>query len=223
MECLGFRYFYLEDGMKKKNIRRLTVIGILSSVAGVLMFVEFPLFFLPDFYKIDLSEIPVLIGAFAYGPVAGIIIEAIKNIIHLILKGTTTMGVGELANFLIGVSFVVPASIIYFRKKTRKHAVIGMTVGALSMAVMGALLNAFVLLPIYAFVYSDGNTVYTVADFVYLGTLANPLVDNSLFKFMIFSVVPFNLLKAIVTSILVILIYKRVSHIIKAKDGEKLG
>jgi riboflavin transporter len=211
-----FQVFLLGDYMKKNSIRKLTVIGVLSSVSAVLMFLEIPLGFLPEFYKLDLSEIPILIAAFAYGPVVGIIIELIKNLIHIVIKGTSTMGVGELANFLIGISLVVPASLIYFKKKTRKHAIIGLIIGALSMAAAGALLNAFVLLPIYAYVFNS-----TVADWVHLGTLANPLVNESLFNFMLFSVVPFNLIKAILSGAIVILIYKRVSHIIKAKDSEQ--
>ncbi len=199
---------------KKKNIRKIAVIGILSSLATALMFLEIPLPFLPDFYKIDLSEIPVLIGAFAFGPLVGIIIEAIKNIVHMFLTGINAFGIGELANFLVGISLVVPASLIYFHNKSRKNAIIGMFVGTLTMAVVGALLNAFVLLPLYAIVYSTPETHYTVNSFVYLGSLVNPLVKN-LFTFMLFAVVPFNLLKGILDSIIVIIIYKRVSHLIK--------
>ena len=114
--------------MKKKSTRILVFAGVLASVSAVLMFLEFPLGFAPSFYKMDFSEVPVLIGAFAYGPVVGIIIEAVKIIVRTSIVGSQTMGVGELANFLIGISFVVPASIIYKAHKTKKSAIIGLVV-----------------------------------------------------------------------------------------------
>jgi riboflavin transporter FmnP len=128
------------------------------------------------------------------------------------------MGVGELANLLIGLSFVVPASYIYKMHKTRKNAVIGLVVGTLSMATIGALFNAFLLLPAYAYFMSTPDVTYTVSDFVYLGTLVNPLVTN-LFSFIMFAVVPFNIIKGILTGTIVVLIYKRISMLIKAKDA----
>jgi riboflavin transporter FmnP len=133
--------------------------------------------------------------------------------------GSITMGVGELANFLIGISLVVPASMIYYRHKTRKRAVIGLVVGTFAMVTMGAVLNAFVLLPAYAFFMSTPEYTLTIADFVAAGAAVNPLVTN-LFSFIMFAVVPFNLFKGILVSAVVILIYKRVSMLIKAKDSE---
>jgi len=203
--------------MKKKDTRRLVAIGILASVATVLMFLEIPLWFTPGFYKIDLSEIPVLLGAFAFGPGAGVLIEVVKVIVNTAIEGTTTMGVGEIANFLIGLSFVLPASFIYYKQKTRKRAIIGLSAGILSMVVVGAILNAFILLPAYAYFLSTAEVVYTVDSFVYLGSLVNPLVKD-LPTFIMFAVVPFNLVKGVLTSIIVILIYKRISSLIKSHD-----
>ncbi len=204
--------------MKRFSTRDLVTIAILSSLAGVLMFpvFEFPVWFAPpDIYKLDFSEIPVLIGAFAIHPLAGVIIEGVKIIIALIIKGgSITMGVGELANFLIGIAFVLPSSIIYHKHKTRKNAVIGLLVGTLSIMVFGALLNAFVLLPVYAFFLEA-----PISAFVGMGTAVNSNVD-SLWKFIALITVPFNLFKGIMISTVVILIYKRVSHLIKAKDRE---
>ena len=121
-----------------KNIAK---IAILSAIATVLMLFEFPLPFAPSFYKFDFSEIAVLLGAFAMGPVAGALIEAVKIVLNLLFNGTITMGVGELANFLIGSALCVPAAIIYKRHKTKKNAIIGMAVGTACMAVAGAVLN----------------------------------------------------------------------------------
>lgn len=204
---------------KKKSIRKLLIIALLGTISVVLMFLEFPLWFAPSFYEFDFSEVPVLVGAFAFGPLAGITIEAIKIILNLIFTSSITMGVGEIANFIVGISLVVPASIIYHRNKTKKQALIGLVVGILSMAFFGALMNAFVLLPAYAFFLSTPEWAVTVADFVAMGSALNPLITN-LFTFIMFAVVPFNLFKGVLVSVVVLLIYKRVSMLIKAKDSE---
>jgi riboflavin transporter FmnP len=205
--------------MKKKSTRKLVSIAILASVAAVLMFLEFPLWFAPNFYEMDFSEVPVLIGGFAFGPLAAMAIEAVKVIVRTAIMGTQTMGIGELANFLMGVAFIVPASYIYQINKTRKNAIIGVTVGVVSMAFVSAILNWLVLLPAYAFYLSSPEYTITIADFVSMGSAVNPLVEN-LATFILFAVVPFNLLKGILTSVVVILIYNRVSLLFKAKDSE---
>ena len=132
---------------ERSNLRNLVQIGMLGAVSVVLMMFEIPLFFAPSFYKIDLSEIPVLIGTFAMGPVAGMFIELIKVVLHMLFKGSSTAGVGDFANFLIGCAMIVPAGLIYQKKKSKKSAVIGMIAGTLFMAFIGCFLNAFVLLP----------------------------------------------------------------------------
>jgi riboflavin transporter FmnP len=203
----------------RTDIRKLLIIALLSTISIVLMLFDFPLFFAPNFYELDFSEIPVLVGAFAYGPLTGVIIEAVKILLNLMFTGSITMGVGELANFLIGISLVVPASVIYYRHKTKKRALIGLVVGTFTMVTVGALLNAFVLLPAYAFFLSTPQYTLTIADFVAAGAAVNPLVNN-VFSLIMFAVVPFNLLKGILVSVVVLLIYKRVSMLIKAKDSE---
>ena len=203
---------------KKTDMTKLIVIAMLGAIGFVLMLLEFPLWFVPSFYELDFSEVAVLVGAFAYGPIAGMAIEAIKILLNLAYTGSITMGVGELANFLIGISFVIPAAIIYKRHKTKKMAIIGLVVGVLVMAFVGALLNAFLLLPAYAYFLSTPSSPITVDSFVYLGQLVNPLVTN-LFSFIMFAVVPFNLIKGLLTSAVVIVIYKRISMVLKAKDA----
>ena len=203
----------------RTNIRKLLIIALLSTISIVLMLFDFPLFFAPNFYELDFSEIPVLVGAFAYGPLTGVIIEAVKILLNLMFTGSITMGVGELANFLIGISLVVPASVIYYRHKTKKRALIGLVVGTFTMVTVGALLNAFVLLPAYAFFMSTPQYTLTIADFVAAGAAVNPLVNN-VFSLIMFAVVPFNLFKGVLVSVVVLLIYKRVSMLIKAKDSE---
>lgn len=212
-------HFFIFKGeliMKRKSIQKMTIIAILSAMAAILMLIEIPLGFAPDFYKLDFSEVPVLIGAFALGPIAGVIIEAVKILLNFMINGTITFGVGEVANFLIGLSIVVPASCIYTRHKTRKFAIIGLGIGIVSMTVLGALLNAFVLLPVYASVFGT-----SVDGLVAVGTLVNPSITN-LTGFILLAVVPFNLVKGILVSVVVILVYKRVSFLIKGKDHDEV-
>jgi len=192
----------------KKNIMKLSVIGIFGSLAFVLMILSIPIV---GPYELDFSEVPVMLGAFAYGPVVGFLIEGIKIFLDVTIGGASkTAYVGELANFIIGLSFVLPASFIYFRRKTKKQAVIGLAVGVIVMTITGALMNAFVLLPLYAELWFGDSLTALLAVYNF----------NSLFKFIIFATVPFNLLKGISVSIIILLIYKRVSIIIKAKDSE---
>ena len=133
--------------------RGIAKIAILAAVSFILMMFEFPLPFAPSFYKLDLSEVGVLLGGFAIGPAAAAAIEGLKIVLNLLFTGTTTAYVGEFANFVIGCSFAVTASLIYRHHKTRKNALIGMTVGTVTMALVGALVNALVLLPMYSVLY----------------------------------------------------------------------
>lgn len=186
-------------------------IGMLGAIAVVLMLFEIPLWFAPIFYKIDLSEVPVLIGTFSMGPVAGILIELIKILVNFIINGTETAGIGEMANFLIGCSLIVPAGFIYKHKKSRKNAIIGLAVGTLTMAAVGSVLNAFVLLPIYAKAFN-----MSIENIVATGTAVNASI-TSISTFVIFAVTPFNLLKGAVVSIVTILLYKNISPILRQK------
>ncbi|HAE43553.1 MAG TPA: ECF transporter S component [Clostridiales bacterium] len=194
--------------LKRGHVKVLTKISMLSAVAGVLMLLQTPLWFAPNFYKLDFSEVAVLIGGFALGPVAAIIIEFIKILLNLVLNGTMTGGVGEMANFLIGCSLVVPASVIYHRNKTMKSAVIGMVIGIVTMAIFASLANYFVLLPVYAKVYG-----VPLEFFVNMGNALNSSI-NSLETLILYAVVPFNLLKGIAVSAVTVLIYKKVSPIL---------
>ncbi|MDF2538998.1 MAG: hypothetical protein K0S76_2019 [Herbinix sp.] len=192
------------------SVRALTVIAMLAGLATVLMLYEIPLWFAPYFYELDFSEVPVLIGAFALGPVAGIIIEAVKILLNLVINGTDTVGVGEFANFLIGCSLVVPAAVIYQKKKSFQSAVIGLATGTIIMVLIGSILNAFVLLPVYAYFY--GAPLNALID---IGTEVNPAIQN-LSTFIFYAVAPFNLLKGVLVSVITILLYKRLSSVIKS-------
>lgn len=194
---------------KITDIRSIAVVGVLGALAAIVMMLEIPLPFLPPFYKLDFSEVPVLLGGFALGPVSAALIEAIKVILHMILGGgTQTVGIGEFANFLFGCSLVVPASIIYRIHKNRKTALIGMGVGTIIMIIVGALINAFVLLPVYAIAFH-----MPMAMLIQLGTNVNSSITD-LTSFVMLATTPLNLIKAVLVSIITFLLYKRVSPIL---------
>ena len=196
--------------MKTKwSIQKLIYTGMLAAVAGALMSLEFSVPMMPPFYKIDFSEVPVLVGCFAMGPFAGAVIELIKIILHVAISGTTTAGVGDVANFLIGCAFIIPAGLIYKKKKTRNGAIVGMAAGTVFMTVVGCFLNAFVLLPTYAKAFG-----MPIDALVGMGSAINGKITG-LSTFVVFAVAPFNLLKGVLVSMIVFLIYKKISPIFK--------
>lgn len=199
----------VKRSVSRVELRTLVQIAMLGAVSVVLMMFEIPLWFAPSFYKLDFSEVPVLIGTFALGPVAGVAIEFIKVVLHLLFKGTTTAGVGDLANFLIGCSMIVPAGMFYRRKKTRKNAAIGMMVGTVIMVVVGSAVNALVLLPVYAAAFG-----IPMDALVGMGSALNPAITN-VATFAAFAVAPFNLLKGVAVSVITMILYKYVSPILK--------
>lgn len=194
---------------KRMNVKMMVSVAMLGAVSIVLMLFEFPLWFAPPFYKLDFSEVPVLIGAFMFGPLAGMLIELIKILLNLIINGTITAGVGEAANFAIGCAIVIPAAMIYKRNKTRKSAIIGLTIGTIIMVIVGCFLNAYVLLPAYAKAFGSD-----IGGLVAAGTAVNGAIKN-LSTFVLFGVAPFNLLKGVIVSIITIFLYKKLSVILR--------
>ena len=192
---------------KKPNIFStpyLTRMAILTAIAFILFLVQIPVV---AFYKLDLSNIPVLLGAFSMGTVPGIIILALKC--ALALLRTTSAGVGDLADFLMSAALIIPASVIYHRNKTRKTALIGMAVGTLCMVVVGVLANKFIMLPFYMGAYHmdmDGILKF-----------ANVAGVDSEWKLLLLITAPFNLLKGVVLSIVTGLIYKPLSPLLHTK------
>ena len=200
--------------MERSRTRTIAQVAMLGAVAGVLMNFEVPLPFLaPSFYQLDFSEIPALIGSFAMGPVAGMLIELVKILVHLVTKGTMTAGVGDVANFIFGCSYVIPAGLIYRyqHKKTRTHAVAGMAVGVILTTILACFINAFVLLPAYGAAFG-----MPVSKLVGLGTAVNPHI-TSLSTFVIFAVAPFNLIKGVAVSAIVFVIYKKISPVLRMR------
>ncbi|MFQ9516443.1 MAG: ECF transporter S component [Eubacterium sp.] len=203
--------------MKKLfTTKNLVLMAMFSALATVLMLLEFPLpFIAPSFYEIDLSEIPILIGSFMMGPVAGVIMEAVKILLKLLIKGTSTAYVGDFANFCIGCCLVIPASIIYKHKKSKKNAFIGMAAGTAVMAAAGVILNYFVMIPFY--VKAFGMPLDAI---IGAGASINPLISNKL-TFVLICVAPFNIVKGVIDGLITALIYKRISTLIKGIGNKK--
>ena len=200
-----------KDGTTRNTgVRTMVQIAMLAAVATVLMLWEVPLpFIAPSFYKLDLSEVPIMIGAFAMGPLAAAVIELIKILLNFVLNGTTTAGVGELGNFIMGCALVMPAGFIYKQAKTKKHAIIGMVTGIVCMAVASALVNGLLLLPAYGKAFG-----MPVDAFIQMGSAVHGSVHN-LLTFAALIIFPFNLFKYTLTSLIVFLIYKRIRVVLK--------
>ena len=190
---------------KVSKARRISIVGICSAIAAVLHMLDFPLLFLaPEFYKLDFSELPVMLCGFYLGPAAAVTCEGIKILLKLLLKGTSTAFVGDFANFCVGCSLVLPAVIVYHLKKSRKSAIIGLIVGTATITVFGSAFNAIYLLPKFAQLY--GMPLETI---IAMGTTVNSgICDIS--TFVLLAVAPLNLIKGVAISVLTMLLYKRI-------------
>ncbi len=195
---------------QKSKINRMTVIALLSAVAFVLMFFEFPIpFIAPPFYELDFSEVPALIGAFMFGPSAGVAIEGIKILLKIVIKGTTTAFVGDLSNYILGCVYVIPAAVIYHMNKTKKNAIIGMTVSGILLIIVGTVFNALYLLPKFSELHGMPMDLL-----IGMGTKVNASVSD-VYSFVAICVAPFNLLKSLADGIIVSVLYKYVSRVLK--------
>lgn len=209
----------LEKAARKKNdvqepifsTRKVAMIGMFSAVAMLLHLFDFSLPFAPPFYKLDFSELPILVGTFAFGPAAGVMMEFIKILLKLCVKGTSTAFVGDLANFVIGCSFILPASAIYAFRKNKKTAIFACVTGTLIMTVFGTAFNAVYLLPAFSRLYS-----LPLDNLLAMGSEVNPWVqEGSIVSFVVACVAPLNLIKGISVSVVTMLIYKPLSPVIK--------
>ena len=197
---------FLPEKRKVTAARRVSIIGICAAIATVLHVLDFPLLFLaPDFYKLDFSELPVLLCGFYLGPSATIACEGVKILLKLLVKGTSTAFVGDFANFVVGCSFVLPATIWYHAHKSKHSALIGMVLGTLSMALLGSAFNAIYLLPKFSQLF--GLPLETI---IAMGAKIHAGVTN-VTTFVMLCVAPLNLLKGTAVSILTMLLYKRVA------------
>lgn len=193
---------------KKKNIVYITKIACLGAIATLLMLLEFPLPFAPAFYELNFSEVAVLVAGFALGPMAAVWTELIKILLNIIINGTDTAFVGELSNFLMGIAYALPAAFIYKHKKSLSGAAIGMAVATVSLTVVGAFVNYYIMIP--AYVRFMGFTTEMI---VGLGTKVNSSITD-LKSLILWATVPFNLVKGVACSLITALIYKRISPIL---------
>ena len=193
--------------MKNTRVRYIVKIGLLSALSVIVMLFEFPLVFIaPSFYELDLSEAVIMMGSFAMGPLAAVLMELIKNVLTILINGTTTGFVGEFANFVTGCCLTVPAALVYKYRKSLKGALVGMAIGIVSLAMVGGLINYYIMLPMYsAFIPLDA--------IIDAGAAITGFIHNK-FTFVLFAVVPFNIVKGILCSIIALLLYKRLSKIL---------
>ena len=196
---------------KQSPARRTAYVGIFAAIAAVLMYLEFPLPFAPGFYELDFSEIPVLICSFSMGPVAGVVCEFLKVVLKLLLKGTSTAFVGDLANFVVGCALILPASVAYFANKTKKGAIIGMAVGTVCITVVGSLFNAVYLIPTFSVLFGQPLEVI-----IGMGTAINPSIV-SVNTLVLFAVAPFNLLKGAADSVITFFLYKHIERLLRMR------
>lgn len=187
------------------NTRTIAMTGMLSAIAFILMYLQFNVPLMPSFIAMDFSELPALIGSFALGPIPGVIICLVKNLLHLMR--TSTGGVGELSNFILGAAFVFTAGIIYQKNKTKKAAIIGSVIGAVVMALFSIPSNYFFVYPVYTNFMPMENIIAAYQ-------LINPNVDSLIDCLLIFNL-PFTFIKAMLSVVITLLVYKRLSPILK--------
>ena len=209
----------VEDHLPQKRkvtpARRICIIAICSAIAVVLHVLDFPLVFLaPEFYKLDFSEVPVLLGGFFLGPSAAVAIEGIKILLKLLLKSTSTAFVGDFANFFVGCCFALPATVWYHLHKNKTGAIVGLVLGTLTASVIGTLFNAVYLLPKFAQLYGIPMDVL-----IGMGTSIHSSI-HGVYSFVALCVAPLNVVKYGVVSLLTMLLYKRVAgHLFRVHES----
>ncbi len=198
---------YLPQRRQVTKTRRICIIAICGAIAAVLHMLDFPLLFLaPEFYKLDFSELPVLLCGFYLGPSASVLCQMLKILLKLVFKGTSTAFVGDFANFVVGCMFALPAVFFYHAHKSRHNAIIGLILGTLCMSLFGTFFNAVYLLPKFSQLYG-----LPLDAIIALGTDINGNI-HSLTSFVVMAVAPLNLVKGTMVSVLTLLLYKKVAR-----------
>lgn len=190
------------------NTRKLTATAVLGAVAYLLAFLEFPVPLTPAFARMDLSDLPALIGAFAFGPVTGVMIELVKNLLGLMTSSTG--GVGELANFLMGASYVFTAGVVYRHHKTKRMALAGGVAGSVAMGIMAAVTNYFILLPMFEQFMPLEEIIAAFGEFI-------PFIHTKM-DVVLYNAFPFNVIKGLVITAVTMLVYKKISPVLKGSN-----
>lgn len=188
--------------------RKLTATAVLAAAAYLLAFLEFPVPLTPAFARMDLSDLPALIGAFAFGPVTGVMIELVKNLLGLMTSSTG--GVGELANFLMGASYVFTAGVVYRHHKTKRMALAGGVAGSVAMGIMAAVTNYFILLPMFEQFMPLEEIIAAFGEFI-------PFIHTKM-DVVLYNAFPFNVIKGLVITAVTMLVYKKLSPVLKGSN-----
>ena len=197
---------FMPHSRQVSGTRRLTIISVCSAIAMILHILDFPLLFIaPEFYKLDFSELPVMLCGFYLGPSAAVACEALKILLKLLVKGTTTAFVGDFANFVVGCSLVLPALIVYHIKKCRANAIWGLVLGSICITIFGSAFNALYLLPKFAEMFMPMEAIIGAGSAIHKGI-------DSVWSMVLLCVAPLNLIKGISVSVLTMLLYKRVAR-----------
>lgn len=200
----------MEGTMKKQktiSTNTMVKVAILSSISYILMFISLPIpGIFPDFLKIDISDVPAIFGGMSLGPIAGFTIVLIKNLFQA-MTASTTAWIGEIANMLIGGSYVIIVSMAYRKRKDIRGLIIGFILGTIAMIIVGCLSNYYMLLPFYA-------TVMPIEAIINAGQIINPNIKD-LASFVVWMIAPFNLIKAVLISAITLPLYKKMEVILK--------
>lgn len=200
---------------KRNHTKYLVLTAVLGAISAILMILEFPMPFIPAFIKMDFSDLPIVLGGFIMGPINGIFISIIKIALHLMLKGTSTFGIGEIANFIYSIGYMLPAVLVYRKLKTKKGAVLSLIIGTVVTSILAVLVNTYFTFPIYGKLMG-----LDIPSIVAMGASKNGLVTN-LPTLMFCSIFPFNLFKYGVTSAITFVIYKKLSIALKHLIDQK--
>ncbi|MCI9523608.1 MAG: ECF transporter S component [Erysipelotrichaceae bacterium] len=195
--------------MKRRNVKEIALIGVLGGLAGVLMLFRTPLPFMPPFMDFDLSSLPEMIGGFALGPIPAVFIILVKILVKLVLVGTNSMFTGELSNIILSMSYVLPSVFIYHRNKNKKTAQIGMLSGTIIVSLVAVLTNLLIIIPFYVSLYG-----MTMDQIIAMCSSVNPYVTNT-FMMALLGIIPFNAIKFGTVSIVTLLLYKKISPLLK--------
>lgn len=191
------------------NAKKIAFIGLMGAVSAVLMLFRFPLPLMPPFLSFDLSGLMEMLGGFMFGPAAALCIIVVKILLQLVMQGSFSLGTGELQNLILSCSYVLPAVFIYQRNKTKKMAAVGMTVSTIFASTVAVFTNLYLIIPFYVKLFG-----MTMDDIIGMCTAVNPAMKDAA-TMAAFGILPFNLIKYGVTSVVTFLVYKRLSRLIK--------
>lgn len=194
----------------KMRTKEITSISLMGALSFVLMLFKFPLPFMPPFMDFDFAGVVEIMGGLMFGPLAAIYIIIVKILLKLVIMGTSSAGTGEIQNVLLSCAYVLPAVLIYMRNKTKKTAKIGMAAGTVAATIVAVLTNLFLIIPFYATLFG-----MTMDDIVAMCTAVNPAMKNTA-TMVVLGIVPFNIIKYGVSSLVALVLYKHLSRALKS-------